>query len=317
MADNEKYYYSIDETAARRAKEANSFREYKAGTATAEYKSMVDKAVEIAAKQKLHTDPLHHDKIDRYLERYCRKLAENMNKSYSIEARVPSIMIAGPSRFPVRAKEKQNSARAKNMEEWRDIQGYLDKIQSVGMGGISADEPDAKKKLEDKLKSLEANQEYMKAVNVYFRKHGTCVGFPDMDEHTARKLDVNVKNGYSWEKQPFPAYALQNNNQNIHATKKRIAQLEKNESLQAGTAWSFEGGEVFFNKENNRVQILYEGKPDEATRTNLKSRGFRWSPKEKAWQRQLNNNGIYAAKQVTGYSGATPKIEKTSPDINR
>ncbi len=34
------------------------------------------------------------------------------------------------------------------MEEWRHIQGLLDKIRSTGMGGISADDPAAIEKLQ-------------------------------------------------------------------------------------------------------------------------------------------------------------------------
>ena len=41
-------YYSINEGAARRAKEMNSFSDYKEGSATAEYRAMVDKAAAIA-----------------------------------------------------------------------------------------------------------------------------------------------------------------------------------------------------------------------------------------------------------------------------
>ena len=57
------------------------------------------------------------------------------------------VMIAGPANFPVGKKEKQNRARDSNMEEWRYIQGLLDKICSTGMGGISADDPAAIEKL--------------------------------------------------------------------------------------------------------------------------------------------------------------------------
>ena len=57
------------------------------------------------------------------LHTYARKLAENMNQSFAIDARVPSVMIPGPANFPVGKKEKQNRARDSNMEEWRYIQG--------------------------------------------------------------------------------------------------------------------------------------------------------------------------------------------------
>ena len=109
-----------------------------------------------------------------------RELAENMNSSFSIEARVPSILIAGGSNFPVRKKEKQNAARDRNMEDWNEIQGLLDKIRSTGMGGISADDPQAIQKLEAKLEKLQSAQDTMKAVNAYYRKHKTLDGCPNL-----------------------------------------------------------------------------------------------------------------------------------------
>ena len=119
-------YYPINEGAARRAKEMNSFSDYKEGSATAEYRAMVDKAAAIAEQQKSRVDPMYHEKIDHLLDTYARKLAENMNQGFAIDARVPSVLIAGPSNFPVGKKEKQNRARDSNMEEWRHIQGLLD-----------------------------------------------------------------------------------------------------------------------------------------------------------------------------------------------
>ena len=59
------------------------------------------------------------------------------------------------------------------MAEWRQIQGLLDKIRGTGRGGISADDPEAVQKLKSKLAGLEQEQERMKAVNAYYRKHKT------------------------------------------------------------------------------------------------------------------------------------------------
>ncbi len=189
-------YYTINESAARRANDMNSFSDYKPGSATAEYRQMVDKAVEIGERQKKRVDPMYHEKIDSLVDTYARKLAENMNSSFSIEARVPSILIAGGSNFPVRKKEKQNAARDRNMEDWNEIHG----------------------------------------------------------------------------------------------------------------------GKVEANREDNRLQIYFEEKPDEKTRETLKENGFRWSPKAGAWQRQLNDNAIYAAdriKCIQPLSGKSPvEIQK-------
>ena len=70
-------YYPINEAAARRAKEMNSFYDYKEGSATEEYRGMVDKAAALAERQKARVDPMYHEKIDRLLDTYARKLAEN------------------------------------------------------------------------------------------------------------------------------------------------------------------------------------------------------------------------------------------------
>ena len=306
-------YYTINEGAARRANDVNSYYDYKPGSATAEYRQMVDKAVEIGERQKKRVDPMYHEKIDSLVDTYARKLAENMNSSFSIEARVPSILITGGSNFPVRKKEKQNAARDRNMEDWNEIQGLLDKIRSTGMGGISADDPQAIQKLEAKLEKLQAAQDTMKAVNAYYRKHKTLAGCPNLSAESIEKMKAEMSSQWHIEDKPYPSWALSNNNAEIRRVKGRIAELtKKQETAYAG--WEFDGGTVEANKEDNRLQIFFEEKPDEKTRETLKENGFRWSPKAGAWQRQLNDNAIYVADRLScirPISGKSPvEIQK-------
>lgn len=291
-------YYTINEEAARRANDMNSFRNYKAGSATAEYRRMVDAATELAERQKQRVDPMYHEKIDRLLEIYCRKLAENMNASYSIEARCPSILISGGGNFPVRKKEKQNAARDRNLEEWNYIQGLLDKIRSVGTGGISSADPQAVEKLEAKLATLEKHQEMMKAANAAIRMKDPAkgdaklaeLGYTPEDIAKLRAPDFCGRIGY-------PAYELQNNNANIRRIRGRIAELKKRtENTPEG--WEFDGGRVVVNTAENRLQIIFDGKPDADIRTELKGEGFRWAPSQGAWQRQLTDNAMRAARRL-------------------
>ncbi len=185
-------YYPINEETARRAKETNSFSNCVPGSATAEYMAMVDKAVELAERQKQRVDPEYHSKIDHLLDLYARKLLANMNEGYTIAARVPSVLIAGPANFPTRKKEKQNAASDRNMMEWQYIQDLLDRIRSTGMGDISADDDNAITKLEKKLAARKEAQEHMKAVNAYCRKHKALDGCPDLtsEEIEALKIDM-------------------------------------------------------------------------------------------------------------------------------
>ena len=292
-------YYPINEGAARRANDANSFRDYTPGSATAAYRQMVDQAAELAQKQKSRVDPMHHERIDQLLDTYARRLAENMNNSYAIEARVPSILIAGGSNFPVRKKEKQNAARDRNMEDWQDVQGILDKIRSTGMGGISADDPQAVAKLEAKLAKLEAAQETMKGVNAYFRKHGTLEGCTLLKPEQIKELQEGIAQSWHLEKnKPFQSFELSNNNAEIRRIRGRIEQLKQHEE-KSFVGWEFDGGRVEANKTDNRLQIFFDEKPDDAARAELKANGFKWAPSAGAWQRQLNNNAYYAAGYVS------------------
>ena len=291
------YYYSINEGAARRAKEMNSFSDYKPGSATAEYRHYVDNAFEIAQAQKKRVDPMYHEKIDSLLDTYARKLAANMNHSFAIDARVPSILIAGGSNFPVRQKERQNAARDSNMQEWQYIQGLLDKIRSTGMGGIRQDDPQAIPKLQKKLDGLEKAQETMKAVNAYYRKHGTLDGCPHLSPDNIENLKADMASSWHYEKKPFQSWELSNNNAEIHRVQQRIESLTRaKETVYVG--WEFDGGHVEANREQSRLQVFFEDKPDADARQQLKEHGFRWAPSVGAWQRLLNGNAYYAADRI-------------------
>ena len=291
------YYYSINEGAARRAKEMNSFSDYKPGSATAEYRHYVDEAFALAQEQKKRVDPMYHEKIDSLLDTYARKLAANMNHGYEIDARVPSILIAGGSNFPVRKKEKQNAARDSNMQEWQYIQGLLDKIRSTGMGGIRQDDPQAIPKLQKKLDGLEKAQETMKAVNAYYRKHGTLDGCPHLSPENIENLKADMASGWHYEKKPFQSWELSNNNAEIRRVRQRIESLTRASEVDY-VGWEFDGGHVEANREQGRLQVFFDGKPEADARQQLKENGFRWAPSVGAWQRLLNDNAYRASDRI-------------------
>ena len=269
------YYYSINEGAARRAKEMNSFSDYQPGSATAEYRHYVDEAFALAQEQKKRVDPMYHEKIDSLLDTYARKLAANMNHGYEIDARVPSILIAGGSNFPVRQKEKQNAARDSNMQEWQYIQGLLDKIRSTGMGGIRQDDPQAIPKLQKKLDGLEKAQETMKAVNAYYRKHGTLDGCPHLSPENIENLKADMASGWHYEKKPFQSWELSNNNAEIRRVRQRIESLKLTRANEvAYVGWEFDGGHVEANRDQGRLQVFFDGKPEADARQQLKETRF-------------------------------------------
>ena len=60
----------------------------------------------------------------------------------------------------------------------------------------------------------------------------------------------------------------------------------------------FPGFKVIENYDMDRVQFVFPDKPSEGERAMLKGAAFKWAPSQGAWQRQLTNNAIYAAKRI-------------------
>ena len=180
---------------------------------------------------------------------------------------------------------------------------------------ISSDDPEALAKLKEKLESLQISQTRMKQINAYYKKNGTCRGFHGLSDELADKLVEDMRH-HPWDKRPFAAYALANNNQNINTVKKRIAQLTEAKEL-GYQGWEFDGGKVVANADINRLQIFFDEIPDEEVRKELKGRGFKWARSVGAWQRQLTDNAIYAASRIKAIQpsdGSDPiKIQPKRP----
>lgn len=162
---------------------------------------------------------------------------------------------------------------------------------------ISASNPQALEKLTAKLEKCKELQEQMKAVNVYWRKAGTCKGAPGISDIQAEKLEKKIETGYLWEKQPFTSYDLTGNNAEIKRLEKRIAEITRNREV-GFSGWQFEGGEAVANIELNRLQLIFDTKPDKEKHSALRHAGFVYSHTNGAYQRQLNSNAIYAAGRL-------------------
>lgn len=101
----ERIYYEINEQSARSAHEMMSFRDYKEGSLTAEYKGYVDEAYDLADKV-AESRPEEADRVYGIADRYSKKMAANLNDRSRIGCMCPSVMICGPANFPVKKKEK-------------------------------------------------------------------------------------------------------------------------------------------------------------------------------------------------------------------
>lgn len=159
---------------------------------------------------------------------------------------------------------------------------------------IRADDPKAVEMLKENLEGFEGRQEYMQNINDYYKENGTMVGCPGIDEETAIQLDERVNENQST---PYPGRFFKDNYAEINRLKANIDRLEnKPETVFKG--WQFEGGEAVINLANNRLLLMFDGKPTDEQRADLKKNGFKWAPTAKAWQRPLDFKSMAAAERI-------------------
>ncbi len=157
--------------------------------------------------------------------------------------------------------DKIDNEMRKSIQESEKADYYRNKLDNIDNSkAISSDDPKAIEKLEARIEELE-------------------------------KAKVKVK------ARPHEWYELQYLNVDIKRAKERIKEIQELEELQFEEI-TFTGGKAILNREINRLQLLFDDKPDEKTRTLLKKHGFKWSRYEQAWQRLYNKNGIRAVRYV-------------------
>lgn len=240
------------------------------------------------------------EEISSYKERYERYFSSWLGA----KSRCASSMIAGPSNFPVRRAEKANRSERNHYEvfqEWRKraIKSIIRKAQPEKTFSSELERYRAD------LASRVAMQEKCKEANKIIRSK-TCEA--EKVERLVALLGISDQKAISLMEPDFcgrvgfASYVMTNNLANIKRIQERINELEKKESVSVAVGEKeieFEGGVLVLNYSEDRVQIKFPGKPEEAVRTELKRNGFRWAPSQEAWQRQLTYNGLRSASSFT------------------
>lgn len=264
----------INEELARRALESYSFSDYKAGSATAEYNAQVAEVAELAERVKCSAPEEFHSEIDSLVSRYASRLAEWTNRRNRIESSCPSWFVSGPANYPMRKFEKQQAALKNCYDDLEKIEHIKARIKNFANRPIMSGDESAIDRLTEKVENLRKEREEMKQENAEARKAGKTA--------------------------PYGSYTLSNSLANLRTAEKRLEELKKAKETPTAAADDLKNEfcEVVRNTDIMRLQLVFSGKPDDETRNILKSNGFKWAPSQKAWQRQLNNNAVYAAKRV-------------------
>lgn len=239
----------------------------------------------------------------RYIENY-KKLFSSWLRAHS---NCSSSAVTGGSGFNVRRAEKANNrerARSNEFSEWRDKA-----LKSIAKR-IEAAKPESEKRNEN-WHYLEKDILHSAAVI-----HGINTGIERgcskalFVSSIYNKVETYAKKGDT-ELVQLAIDTIRNFNQTMSvviterhkffklpdlAESKKERKEENSE--RDNSELTFPTGKVVQNWKLDRIQILFDSKPDRETIELLKKKAFKWSPTNCAWQRQNTANAFQATKEI-------------------
>lgn len=228
-----------------------------------------------------------------------RKLADKQSERFYMGQ---PILVGHHSEASARAtQEKMHNNMSKSIELDKKAEYYANMAASITTStAISSDDPDALEKLRIKLEKLEAQGEQYRTTNEAYRAFKKK-GLQALDGFELvgplKKLVTTWMPQYASDKAPIPPYMMSNLNGQMKQVKDRIARLEKMESL-VDSEEVVNGAVIKSMPSENRVMIVFDGKPAQEVIDNLKTRGFRWAPSQSAWMRQYSTYALYEARTI-------------------
>lgn len=239
-------------------------------------------------------------------EHYITKYKDWVRTLFNKHSRIMSAMITGPARFPTRRNEKANNsydAACKEFREWRE------KALKAIARRIEEAKPAEQRESEEwaRLKhSITSSAYTIKGIN-----EGTERGYNKalFVSSIYGKVETYAKRGDVAMVEKAIAYIRELNKKSSIITERhkffKLAEMAKAaceaqevKADKEDVEIEFEGGKVVKNFSEDRLQIIFPGKPNAETISKLKSKGFRWSPRFMAWQRQLTSHSYYACASV-------------------
>ena len=247
-------------------------------------------------------EEVREDYEDKYIEKYKEWLRA--------QSRCFSQMITGAGGWTAathRRHERTNAAEhaaRERLDQWKEkvIKRCNRQERLTGWAEVE--------RLQSKLEDLQKAQEMMKAANKIIRDRKlaevekvdelVALGFP---EDAALRI-MDPKHG--WWGSGFAPFELSNNNARIKDTEAKIARHTKMAELEDEKI-TYLWGEYHRCFSEERYRFVFDDKPEQEVINLLKSEGFKWSPKNKAWQRQMTPNAGRAVRRILDKFNETAK----------
>lgn len=225
---------------------------------------------------------------DCYKGQYKVKLASWLHTS----SRCASSFITGGAGFNTRKAENANNHERKVYEYFRNWREWQFKQIAKRQELAKSPEQRDKELIEYILSDITATFKSSRSINLLYKRVEKFAykGMVDVIKPVVEEVikQNDIRNRITSHHKFFRLIELAEK----YATKIEATKETPNKEEE------IEGVKVIHNTDLDRLQLLFDGKPAQDIITLLKKNAFRWSPSNKAWQRQLTPNAIYAANKV-------------------
>jgi hypothetical protein len=204
----------------------------------------------------------------------------------SAKSRCASPMITGPAKFPT---ERNNRAMERERKLSDKLFYVLEKIRNPK---IKVDH--SIESVQDELDKMQAQLVEKKEANAKLR---ACTDWQEvhdsiLDDEVRGRFEVNKR---LMRRDGFMQFELTNLRNRIKTMEEKLATYKASDS-QAEIVK--DGVRIVKNITDDRLQIFHDSKPEAETISSLKKNGFKWSPRNKCWQRQLTQNAINSLSRL-------------------
>lgn len=225
---------------------------------------------------------------------YIAKFKEWVATLFAKHSRIMSAAITGPARFPTERNRKANNSYDAAVAEF---QNWRERTQKAIARRVEAAKPQEQKTAEAWVRVKEDIDRFvdwnLSPTNLYNRLETVArkgeVELMQQAIDYVRELNKQRKRPIFTERHKFFKLA-----ELATAIRQRQGATAEKENKDV----PFDGGIVRYNFAEDRLQILFNEKPDAELNGKLKRSAFRWSPRFGAWQRQLTYNAEYAAEHL-------------------
>lgn len=256
-------------------------------------------------------DALHDDLqeiAEERREEYREAFISKVRDLYHRKAAIVSPMITGPARFPVERNRKRCEAYDKAFSAFMTWRENMLKAEKKRKEQGKSEEQKRDEAWESLREEIDICADTIKDIdsgkNRYTNRSLIVSNLYGKLERIAAKGDgATIEQALGYIKameMPKPIFTDRHRVWKLPEEAGKASERLKAEQDKYSRIKEISGVKVVKNFAEARLQLIFDGKPDPETISNLKHNGFRWSPRFGTWQRQLTSNANYGAARVLG-----------------